>query len=76
MTDRIQGFTVVLEKDMREDDVQSLVDAVRCLRGVAHVEKSVSTSAEWIAQQRERTRVAGLLNEFISVELFGHRREP
>lgn len=38
MTDRFNGFTVVLEKDMRDDDAEGLIQAIRRLRGVAAVE--------------------------------------
>ncbi len=37
MTDRINVITVVLEKDIREDDVEPILVAIRCLRGVLRV---------------------------------------
>ena len=38
MTDRIAGFLVVLERDMREDDAKGLETALRQLRGVVDVQ--------------------------------------
>ncbi|USN14049.1 hypothetical protein KABACHOK_02130 [Brevundimonas phage vB_BpoS-Kabachok] len=35
MTDRIQHLTVLLEHDIRDDDVQALVLAIAQLRGVS-----------------------------------------
>lgn len=37
MTDRVKGFTVVLEKDMRIDDVEGLRKSIQNFRGVAEV---------------------------------------
>jgi hypothetical protein len=42
MTDRIKGFVVTLTDDIRIDDVQPLLDAVKMLKGVASVDTSVT----------------------------------
>lgn len=54
MTDRIKGFWVALERDIRDDDVQPIIDAVRQLRGVLAVEANVASPADWINRQRVR----------------------
>ena len=41
MTDRFNALTVVLEKDIREDDAQALIAAIAQLRGVATVTGNV-----------------------------------
>ena len=46
MTDRAKGFTVTLEHDMRVDDLETLLQSVRMLRGVAHVEPTITTSED------------------------------
>jgi hypothetical protein len=38
MTDRIRYLTVVLEADIRTDDIESTVEAIKHIRGVASVE--------------------------------------
>jgi hypothetical protein len=38
MTDRVSQLTVILDEPMRTDDVQMIVDAIRCIRQVKHVE--------------------------------------
>lgn len=53
MTDRIKGFVVTLEQDMRDDDVQSVVDAIGMIRGVA----SCSPSVADIDDHMNRTRI-------------------
>ena len=42
MTDLINSLTVVLEKDMREDDVETLIIAIQQLRWVLSVESNIS----------------------------------
>lgn len=41
MTDRVRTLTVTLERDYRDDDVQTLVDAIAQLRGVDRVDAEV-----------------------------------
>jgi len=50
MTDRIKGFTVILEEPMREDDAEELMNAVRCMRRVGRVEPSLNTSNDYMNQ--------------------------
>lgn len=52
MTDRVKGFTVILEEDIRIDDVQVILDAVKMIRGVGHVEPSILTSNDLYARER------------------------
>ena len=39
MTDRVFSLTVMLNREMRVDDVEHLVDAISMMRGVMKVEK-------------------------------------
>lgn len=61
MTDRINGLYVILEKDIREDDVEDLVNAIRLLRGVLKVETHVADFDEAIARARVRSELTGKL---------------
>lgn len=54
MTDRIHSLTVVLEKDMRDDDAQALINAITQLRGVLSVSGNISDLSDHIAQVRAR----------------------
>ncbi len=38
MTDRYAGFVVVLDEDVREDDAQATINAIRQIKGVLGVE--------------------------------------
>lgn len=65
MTDRYHSLTVVLEKDMREDDAQALIAAIAQLRGVLKVSGEVADGGSLMAEQRAkyelRARVLELL---------------
>ena len=63
MSNRLDGFTVVLADDMREDDAEPLIAAIRQLRGVASVTGRVVDFADHVARERARREVAdGILN--------------
>lgn len=54
MTDRFNSVTVVLEKDIRVDDAEVLIAAIRQLRGVLSVTGNVSDLSAHVAQERAR----------------------
>ena len=41
MTDRVKGFIVTLEHDLRVDDAKGVQDAIRRIRGVGRVQKNL-----------------------------------
>ena len=58
MTDRLKGVWVAFEQDFREDDAESIIDAISCLRGVADVTPCLSGSDDWMNRQRIKTEIA------------------
>lgn len=52
MTDRIHSLTVVLDHDMRDDDIQPLIDAIKMMKGVRTVDTHVSDIASHMAEAR------------------------
>ncbi len=65
MTDRYSSLTVVLEKDIREDDAESLINAIRHIKGVIRVEGNVSDISELVARSRIRSEVGAKLADLI-----------
>lgn len=57
MTARVKGFTVTLDRDIREDDFQRVKEAVEMIVGVLHVEPSIVTSADHISRMRLKTDI-------------------
>ena len=58
MTDRVYALSVALEHDIRTDDVQPLIDAIKTLRGVVAVEMHISDISEWAAREVARQELA------------------
>ena len=54
MTDRYHSLTVVLENNLRTDDVEPLMNAIRQLRGVLKVSGEVSDVNSHMAELRAR----------------------
>ncbi len=54
MTDRYNALTVVLENDIRDDDAEALLNAIRQLRGVLSVSGNVADMESYLAQERAR----------------------
>lgn len=69
MSDRVKGFLVTLEKDVRLDDVDLLMQTIRYMRGVASVEPSIVNSDDFINQQRIKTDLRQKMYQFINDNL-------
>ncbi len=54
MTTRFHSLTVVLDKDLRDDDAEPLMDAIRMLRGVLKVSGVAADLTSNMAQARAR----------------------
>lgn len=63
MTDRFHSLTVVFERNIRDDDAQATIDAIKQLRGVLTVEGNVSDIVEFVAEERVRREMhAAMMN--------------
>lgn len=63
MTDRINGFVVVLEEAVREDDAEHIKIALEKIRGVVRVEPVVREISSDLLASRLRTQIARQLAE-------------
>jgi len=54
MTDRIKGFYVTLDKDYRDDDVETIKNAILMIKGVISVKESIVDSDDHINRERIR----------------------
>jgi phosphate starvation-inducible protein PhoH len=54
MTDRIKGLIVSLDIDIREDDAQAIIEAIRQIRHVVGVGFSLFTADDLINRMRIR----------------------
>lgn len=57
MTDRFNAFVVVLEHDLRDDDAQAIINAIRQLKGVLDVQPHVAGFEDAIAEARVKNEL-------------------
>ena len=69
MTDRHGGYIIVLENDIREDDAEPIINAIKQIRGVIEVAPCVSDSGTWIAHSRARHEILMKFSDFMIKEL-------
>jgi hypothetical protein len=68
VTDRHSGYVVALASDIRDDDAEAIINALRMVRGVISVEPVMADIQSWIAESRRdlewrdaiRTMVQGI----------------
>lgn len=50
MTDRIRHLTITLDRDVRDDDCEVIIAALRMIKGVDSVTPHVTDSGDWLAK--------------------------
>jgi len=54
MTEKYYALTVVLEKDVRVDDSEPIVNAIKMIKGVQSIKGNIATPETWMAEERAR----------------------
>ncbi len=57
MTDRVKGFHVILDHDIRDDDVEGLRQAILHLRCVENVSSVLVTPDDWMGRERAKLEI-------------------
>jgi len=57
MTDRFYALTVLLEKDIRADDAEKIIDAIRMIRFVLDVKGNISNPDTCMAESRAKAEI-------------------
>ncbi len=68
MSDRTNILTVVLEKEMRLDDADSIMSAIAMIKGVSSVSPNVSDPTEHMAIIRAKTDLGKHILRALSFE--------
>lgn len=66
MTDRLKGFTITLEEDFREDDMERLKNALEMHKSVLHVEPVLVTSEDHMNRTRIRLELIQKMLEILN----------
>lgn len=61
MTDRIKGCVVAFDHDIRDDDAQGLLNAIRMIKGVQSVTTKQVNADDWMNRQRIRLKLSSRL---------------
>jgi len=69
MTDRIKGFVVTLDSDIRIDDIDQIVNAIKMIKGICSVEPSVSNYDDTMNRERIKSELRGKFIEFLKENL-------
>ncbi len=65
MTDRYHALTVILEKDIRDDDAECILNAIKMIKGVINVKPIVSNPTSWMAEERAKRELGQKLLEIV-----------
>ncbi len=63
MTDRYNALIVALDRDIRDDDAEFIINAIKAIRGVADVTGNVVDPDSWTAKIRMADKVRAKLYE-------------
>lgn len=75
MTDRIHALTVVLERDIRDDDIQPVIEAIKMVRCVADVKPHVADHVLYTAESRAHQEFAELMYKLLRVSGDSRRKK-
>lgn len=57
MTDRVKGLYVALTKEIRIDDVQCVVEAIKMIKCVADVKENISNPDDYFNRKRVKEEI-------------------
>jgi hypothetical protein len=63
MTDRYNALTVALDRDIRDDDAEVIINAIKAIRGVSDVTGNIVDIDSYVATSRISTLVGKKLHE-------------
>lgn len=71
MTDRYNALTVSLDREIREDDAESIINAIKAIRGVNGVTPNVVDTDTFVAQVKVNgfviDKLVGVINEIRNI---------
>ena len=74
MSDRINGFTVILDKDYKDEDIEATINAIEQIKGVIAVKPNIVTAIERITGERLKIEIANKICDFARELLSGKNK--
>jgi hypothetical protein len=69
MTDRVKGLTVTFGKDIRIDDIDNIVNAIKMIKGVIDVTPEIVDTNDHMARMVIKNEVRQKFYDFLQKEL-------
>lgn len=69
MTDRLRGFTVLLDRDTRVDDFEVVKNAILMIKGVVQVDEVINDSSVYMTEMKVTSDIRDKLYKFINENL-------
>jgi hypothetical protein len=66
MSTRLKGLTIALEGDIREDDAENIILAIKQIRGILDVTPIEADSNDWINRSRIKSELQKKLWDIVS----------
>jgi nitrate reductase NapAB chaperone NapD len=73
MSDRINGFIVVLDKDYKDEDIEPTIKAIEQIKGVIAVKPNIVTADDYIAKERTKIEIVNKLYDFTQ-QILGEKK--
>ncbi len=70
MTDRYKGFLVTLDKEIRDDDSEYIINALKMIKGVYSVKPYIFKMEDHMNYVKAESEAGHKLLEFVRKELF------
>ena len=74
MSNRINGFIVVLDKDYKDEDVEATISAIKQIKGVIGVKPNIVTSNESISKYQTKIEIVNKIYDFAQQILEGENK--
>ena len=74
MSDRINGFVVILDKDYKDEDIEATIKAIEQIKGVVAVKPNIVTGSEYIVTERTKLKIVNKLYDFAQEILSGEKK--
>lgn len=52
MTDRFKGFLITLDREVREDDAEQIITALKMIKGVMMVKPYINDMEDWMMYEK------------------------
>ena len=65
MTDRIKGYLVTIEDDIRDDDAKIIQDALKMIKGVFSVKPYVKRMEDYMSENKARMELTKEIMKFL-----------